>query len=657
MKLISNELFLKISEVVSAGCAVMQTIYNNIDNWDVLEDEEQGKLIPYSQLKRGWREQIDRTFGGNAYQFAQFQLVDASLQRPERDYKLIDNYIHNGLGLKQERKAEYKAAASVLFWLDRLTPINKNKAAEFGCISVEQFWLLVREYIGAKGIKLPTSRRITDKLLEYQKYGAECLIHKGLGNDNSAKLANNDEAQQFLVEMAASALKLSSKEIWRHAKERGVDVSYQTVYKFLESKAITTDASRHGKKVYHNKHELRIHRRRLHAPHLMWETDGTPAPLWFINDEGKPERLYVAIVMDSMSRAFVGYAIGYTEDTPLMIEALKDAMRRTGYKPYELVSDRGAALMSGEYASFLEQWGIVHKPAQAGRARAKVIEPMQGVWMQNILSYEENFSGMNITTKTEDSHANPEFVKKALRSGEYTKEKVVAQIRESIARYNHLRLEPTEPTRAELLQIETEAEPVTAIEYAENCMMWRKKGAAFIPYYWSPDGITMQVAKHTYYYYPVLDEPENPGAFADWMNANAHNTFYIKYDPTDLDEIALYVGDGTEEGMRFKEYATLAPTVSPSTRWASDTEKANLKYLQAVQKVQTQRKATEAMLGISFASAHKEAHNMAEEAILLEGIIGNEGILTDENRKKSGNKAPVSLKKLSLNSQFDDIQD
>jgi hypothetical protein len=101
----------------------------------------------------------------------------------------------------------------------------------------------------------------------------------------------------------------------------------------------------------------------------------------------------------------------------------------------------------------------------------------------------------------------------------------------------------------------------------------------------------------------------------------------------------------------------LAPVLSPSDRWATEEEKANRKYLNAVQKLQTAKKGNEMMLGLDFASAHKEAANEAENAVLLEEMIGNTGVLTDENSKKAGVKARSTVKKLSLNSQFDDIQD
>ena len=55
MKIINNQLYLRINELIDCGIPKM-TIYDNIKaDWiDIIEDDEQGKLLPYKQLKKAW---------------------------------------------------------------------------------------------------------------------------------------------------------------------------------------------------------------------------------------------------------------------------------------------------------------------------------------------------------------------------------------------------------------------------------------------------------------------------------------------------------------------------------------------------------------------------------------------------------------------------
>jgi transposase InsO family protein len=62
---------------------------------------------------------------------------------------------------------------------------------------------------------------------------------------------------------------------------------------------------------------------------------------------------YLATVIDVHTREIIGWHIGNHHTTSLIIEALKDALRRTGKTPQWFHSDQGSEYVSGAYAVLL----------------------------------------------------------------------------------------------------------------------------------------------------------------------------------------------------------------------------------------------------------------------------------------------------------------
>lgn len=74
--------------------------------------------------------------------------------------------------------------------------------------------------------------------------------------------------------------------------------------------------------------------------------------------------VYVATVLDVHTREIVGWHIGLRHTTDLVIEALKDALRRIGKTPQIFHSDQGSEYISGRYDKLLETNGIVPSHAK-----------------------------------------------------------------------------------------------------------------------------------------------------------------------------------------------------------------------------------------------------------------------------------------------------
>ena len=68
--------------------------------------------------------------------------------------------------------------------------------------------------------------------------------------------------------------------------------------------------------------------------------------------------VYVATVLDVHTREIVGWHIGLRHTTDLVVDALKDGIRRTDKVPKIFHSDQGSEYVSGRYEKLLEQHQI-----------------------------------------------------------------------------------------------------------------------------------------------------------------------------------------------------------------------------------------------------------------------------------------------------------
>lgn len=87
-------------------------------------------------------------------------------------------------------------------------------------------------------------------------------------------------------------------------------------------------------------------------PNIVWAGDFTY--LWFID-----RFWYVATVIDVHTRAILGWHVANHHTTSLIMEAFKDAVRRTGATPVHFHSDQGSEYVSGAYESLLHVHGVI----------------------------------------------------------------------------------------------------------------------------------------------------------------------------------------------------------------------------------------------------------------------------------------------------------
>lgn len=646
-----------LSSLGIPNTTIKDGIQRQSSNWVAIPDPQDARrrLIAYEPLADKYKSLVIGRFG-DPYQWLKLQFfADKAIYKTE-DAAIIDSYeLSYGQRLPLSKRKEYKKSCAFLAFLASIERFNKSNLKKYGFDNSKMFWQAVYQYLKGSDIKLPASARIKNKLKSYKDNGAYAVIHSAYGNAHSRKI--NDDAIALIVKLMRDTYgrKFSKKEVWHQfrvlSKQNGLgldNITYVTVCNYIKQTEYLWYAERHGKKEFMLNRSLVINQRRASQPHLQWQVDGTPASLWYYDQQRKTiNKLYVVAVMDSHSNAIIGYSIGDTETQNLVFAALKMSVRVHGAKPHELRSDKGSSMTGAETKALLNNLGIRFKPSKAGSARSRTIEAQQGHWMKQVKTYFINKSGANITAKTMDSRQNSDKIKANYKDFPNRAE-LVKQIQLSIALYNQWEREG-KPTRASMLKDDApDLRTVDAFEIVEYFYVFRKKGKKLRTYYLTTEGLTMQVGKKVYKYLP---QSENETALANFINRHCDITkFYIKYDPSDLSQIALYtLPDGmeeVEENLTFLTYASEKGVTAQFMGDATDAEKDLYQYYRKVQQeqaaqVEQQLQEQDGVLdamgvlagSIDIKDVRKDEYNRAEEELQRLHALGYHQTMEEEQEQ------------------------
>jgi putative transposase len=105
--------------------------------------------------------------------------------------------------------------------------------------------------------------------------------------------------------------------------------SYSTVYDVLRrlDPALVTLAHE-GRKAYKERFDL-LYRREAARPNELWQADHTPLDLWILDDHGHPARPWLTVILDDYSRAVASYRVSLQAPSALQTAlTLRDAVWR-----------------------------------------------------------------------------------------------------------------------------------------------------------------------------------------------------------------------------------------------------------------------------------------------------------------------------------------
>ena len=451
-----------------------------------------------------------------------------------------------GFELKSEKIKEYSMNASVLNRLIeriQIQKLNRNKCGNSTPIAwdgiVAESERLRQEY----GHTLPKSAaRLQDKIRQYRKDGYRCLISGKLCNVNTVKIT--DEAGERLIALKSSfAPRYTNHQIWEQFNKEAIEKGWKplkamsSVTQFLEREDVKWrwyDAvyGEHAAKQKFSRQNVTVMPARRDS---LWYGDGTKLNLYYkaYTPAGyKLATLWVFEVIDAYSECLLGYDISTTEDFESMFRAYRRAIETAGHLPVELAFDGQGGTRRGDAQEWMGQiakyshWVAPHNP------QSKTIESIFGRFQSQVLYKHFNYTGGNITDKSEKSRPNLEFIQANINSLP-TYEELCSMYAEARQEWNMMRHFKYDRPRIELYESSVNEESTAVTDVMMRNLFWitSKKPVQF-----TARGLQITINKKQYIY-DVYGEDGYPDM--KFRRDHTGRSFYVQYDPEDMDTVRL----------------------------------------------------------------------------------------------------------------------
>jgi len=139
------------------------------------------------------------------------------------------------------------------------------------------------------------------------------------------------------------------------------------------------------------------------------QLDGKVMPFWVKVGNDKYERYTIVIARDAYSKKIIGFSVGRSENTTVIMSALKKAIVNTGCLPYEILTDNHAFHQTSEATNFIDavskvgtQYTVTHSPTH------KSIIERYNKHLDALCKGYHGYLGEGIKSKTVDAHPSQE---------------------------------------------------------------------------------------------------------------------------------------------------------------------------------------------------------------------------------------------------------
>lgn len=141
-----------------------------------------------------------------------------------------------------------------------------------------------------------------------------------------------------------------------------------------------------------------------------WQMDGWTLPFW-VDNGTKFCRYIIVIVRDSYSKKIIGSAVGESENTLLIMAALKDAIINTGCLPFEILTDNHSFNQTKEAAHFKEAIGKIgtHFTVSSNPQHKSIIE-RYNQHLDRLCREYYGYTGEGIKSKNIDARPKQELI-------------------------------------------------------------------------------------------------------------------------------------------------------------------------------------------------------------------------------------------------------
>ena len=557
MKIIKTNLYIEFAELIEVGISshtIKGGISKALPSWQSIKDPDDKRklLVRYETLNLGYQTSIEKHYGNPHHYIKEQQAHKLAANRGTAFTYLPDHltievsdtdYFDN---IKHITPAKSRQLSRASAWLTLCGNIRgKIDAQKLGFESKAGLLNAVLEHLqneNLEGLKVTNVRVLQRKITSFKKSGPQVLINANYGNIKAQKLGEDQKATLrelysqhnafHFTQVAFQFNKMAMIKQWPA-------LSLYSVKTYLSSPAVAAECQRdrYGIKHHMNYHEIAMGRKRPDAPNRLWVMDGSPIELFYREGKNIRKRVYGFLVIDAYSWKIVGYSLGQSETEAIVFTALKNACASTGRLPRQLMFDNSSAIKSNAMMEWYKDITTLATPMRVGNAKAKVIEPLQGHMNTQILKYYDNYAGGNITAKSKEARVNEEWLKNHPECIPNIKG-VTEQITAAVEAWNNRTVIEFDATPNELQQIEPDGIELTldsTISLFWKYVMDRK--AVLKNIYYTRNGITFQLnnKKYTYMAYDADGLPDKK-----FHLEHMDDKFNIKYDPDDLEMIALY---------------------------------------------------------------------------------------------------------------------
>jgi len=555
-------------------------------------------LVAFDSLRIDIKEWVISTYGDpykvekeeKAQTQATIKELGYIIEIDENAKKFYATHIHNYEGIDAEFQPKYTNTASVLNafiakYNDRVSTIKRCNGSCKNVLSEEVAWY--NSHRQSLEQKYPHSlpkneRRFIEKLREYQKKGYITLISEKINNQNSNKI-KGPSAEWLIGQWANPVSRHTIMQLWEAYNIKALEQkwpeikSHATLLTFLnrpEVKVLWIGA-RQGeliaKEIYTRQHRTILPTMR----DSVWYSDGTKLNYYYLNEDGKVSTCMVYEVMDAFSETFLGYHISKSEDFEAQYMAYKMAIKYAGHKPYEAKYDNQSGHKKLQNSDFLGKLAHISTFTAPYNGSSKTIESAFGRFQKQFLHKDWYFTGQNITAKMQESKSNIDFIL-ANKNSLPTLEEVKATYLKRRNEWNNAKHYSSGKSHIAMYEesFNPQSPKIDTWDMIELFWMTTKDASTY-----RASGIEIQV-KNEKYAFEVLNADGNPDE--KFLQNNAGNKFFVKYDPDDMTLVSLH--RKTSNGLRYVASASSYLKIHRGKQEQQEGESVLTKYMELVNK-------------------------------------------------------------------------
>jgi hypothetical protein len=512
-------------------------------------------LVEYESLPPRFKERF-KLIWGDPYEVIKESMMKDEVITDRRAREFFADYIlKDGTHIPDKMQDEYTQNASVLNLLISMIKnmetmrkmLNNRTPIDFSSIH-ETSKRLRRN----PGHTLPAGKaRLRLKINKYRKTGYECLLSGKLCNTNTVKIT--EEGGMFLIMQKRRRVPvMSDKQIMLEFNRVAPNYGWKQL-KSVESVTNFLNAPENMQRWYDAVYgELKAFRKfgykfKTILPEIrdaLWYGDGTKLNLYYKSYEGGKlvmRTTHVYEVMDAYSEVFLGNHISDTENYTAQYNAFRMAVETAQSRPFEIVVDNQGGHKKLDNSGFLNRICRMKRNTAPYRPPAKTIEAAFGRFQDQILHKDWRFTGQNITSKSDKSRQNLEFIEANI-DNLYTLEELTEAYAAARDEWNNMPHPATGVPRIKMYEnsVNPEAQGIDRLDMIELFWLITRKPSTY-----TASGIEVTIDGKNYTY----DVYANGLPDFSFRKKNIGRKFYLQYDPNDLTQVRLY--KDTASGKRY----------------------------------------------------------------------------------------------------------